>query len=263
MENGAPLESDQDVEHFYKRGIRYVTLTHALDNHICDSSYDTTHTWHGLSPFGKELVVDLNRAGIMVDVSHISDEAFYQVIAISKAPVIASHSSCRYFTPGFERNMSDDMIKLLAKNGGVIQINFGSDFLNQTYREQEESTSKIIQEYLAANKLTYRDSAAHSFIRSYRRAHPIQHATVEDVVAHINHVVKLVGIDHVGIGSDFDGVGDSLPVGLEDASKYPNLIYGLLKAGYSDEDIRKICGENLLRVWSDVENVAANMKSQP
>jgi membrane dipeptidase len=256
LENGAPIDNERDVEHFYRRGIRYVTLTHALDNHISDSSYDTTHTWHGLSPFGKKLVPELNRAGVMVDVSHISDDAFSQVIAISKAPVIASHSSCRYFTPGFERNMSDDMIKLLAKNGGVIQISFGSDFLSQTYREKQAETRKVIAEYFKAHELTYRDAKGRAFARRYRQEHPVPHADVRDVVAHIDHVVKLVGIDHVGIGSDFDGVGDSLPVGLEDVSKYPNLIYELLKAGYSDNDIRKICGGNLLRVWSQVEGVA-------
>ncbi len=262
LENGAPLENERDVEHFQKRGIRYVTLTHALDNHISDSSYDTTHTWHGLSPFGKKLVLQLNRAGIMVDVSHISDDAFFQAAALSKAPVIASHSSCRFFTRGFERNMSDEMIKLLAKNGGVIQINFGSDFLSQTYRDAEAASRKAISEYLRAHNMTDRDSLAQEYSKKYWKEHPLVHADIKDVVAHIDHVVKLVGIDHVGIGSDFDGVGDSLPTGLEDVSKYPNLIYELLKAGYSDNDIKKICGENLLRVWTRVEEVAGELSAE-
>ncbi len=262
LENGAPIKNVRDVRHFYKRGIRYVTLTHALDNHISDSSYDTTHTWHGLSPFGKKLVLDLNRTGIMVDVSHISDDAFYQVIAISKAPIIASHSSCRFFTPGFERNMSDDMIRLLAKNGGVIQISFGSDFLSQTYRESQAAMRKNITDYLSSHNLVSRTPEARTFAKQYRKEHPIPHADVKDVVAHIDHVVKLVGIDHVGLGSDFDGVGDSLPVGLEDVSKYPNLIYELLRASYSDEDIKKICGENLLRVWSQVEGIAKVLRAK-
>ncbi len=262
LENGAPIENAGDVEYFFNRGIRYVTLTHALDNHISDSSFDTTHTWHGLSPFGKKLIPELNRAGIMVDVSHITDDAFYQVIEITKAPVIASHSSCRFFTPGFERNMSDDMIKLLAKNGGVIQINFGSEFLSQHYRNQRIASQEATREYLRAHKLNARSAAARKYLRNYRAKHPLTHADVSDVVAHIDHVVKLVGIDHVGIGSDFDGVGDSLPVGLEDVSKYPNLIHGLLKAGYSDEDIKKICGENLLRVWSEVQKTSADLKAQ-
>lgn len=262
MENGAPMETEQDVEYFYRRGIRYVTLTHALDNHISDSSYDTTHTWHGLSPFGKKLVLDLNKAGIMVDVSHISDDAFYQVMEISKAPVIASHSSCRFFTPGFERNMSDDMIERLAKQGGVLQINFGSDFLSKRYRDEQEDTRKAIDEYLKSHHLSDRDSSGRAFISQYRKDHPIAHADVQDVVAHMTHVVKLVGVDHVGIGSDFDGVGDSLPTGLEDVSHYPNLIYGLLKAGYTESDIKKICGENLLRVWSQVETTAKGLQKQ-
>ncbi len=262
LENGAPIEKPEDVEYFYRRGIRYVTLTHALDNHISDSSFDTTHTWHGLSPFGKKLIPQLNKAGIMVDVSHVSDDAFYQVIELSKAPVIASHSSCRHFTPGFERNMSDDMIKLLAKNGGVIQINFGSDFLSQTYRDQRVESREAINKYLRAHKLSYGSTAGRAYAKKYRTKHPLTRATVADVVAHIDHVARLVGVDHVGIGSDFDGVGDSLPVGLEDVSKYPNLIYGLLKAGYSGEDIKKICGENLLRVWTEVGNAAREMKTQ-
>ncbi len=262
LENGAPIEKADDVEYFYQRGIRYVTLTHALDNHISDSSFDTTRTWHGLSPFGKKLIPELNKAGMMVDVSHISDDAFYQVVEISSAPVIASHSSCRFFTPGFERNMSDDMIRLLAKNGGVLQINFGSEFLSQQYREQRIASQRAISRHLSAHKLRFESAAGREYAAKYRSSHPLSHATVADVVAHIEHVAKLVGVDHVGIGSDFDGVGDSLPVGLEDVSKYPNLVYGLLQAGFSDEDIRKICGENLLRVWSEVQKVSLELKTQ-
>ena len=262
MENGAPIENESDVQHYYERGIRYVTLTHARDNHICDSSYDTTRTWHGLSPFGKKLVLDLNRKGIMVDVSHISDDAFYQVINISKAPVIASHSACRFFTPGFERNMSDDMIKLLALNGGIIQMNFGSEFVSKAYRDRDSVIRGAIRDSLRANGLGDKDSVARAYARDYRKTHPIAHADIADVVASIDHVVKLVGIDHVGIGSDFDGLGDELPVGLEDVSKYPNLIYALLKAGYSDRDIEKICSGNILRVWSEVAEIARNLQSQ-
>ncbi|MFM7486513.1 MAG: dipeptidase, partial [Cytophagales bacterium] len=131
MENGAPIGDDlANVKYFYDRGTRYITLTHGKDNQICDSSYDTTRTWNGLSPFGKNVVAEMNKVGIMVDISHVSDSTFYQVMRISKVPCIASHSSCRAFTPGFIRNMSDDMIKLLGQKGGVIQINFGSTFLD-------------------------------------------------------------------------------------------------------------------------------------
>ena len=136
MENGAPIEKDlANVAYFHQRGIRYITLTHSKDNNICDSSYDTTRTWNGLSPFGREVVLEMNRVGIMVDISHVSDSTFYQVMELTKAPCIASHSSCRKYTPGFERNMNDDMIKRLGENGGVIQINFGSTFLDGNIQE--------------------------------------------------------------------------------------------------------------------------------
>lgn len=262
MENGAPIEGKlENVKHFYDRGIRYITLTHSKNNHICDSSYDQERKWHGLSPFGKKVVAEMNRLGIMIDVSHISDEAFYQVMKLTRAPVIASHSSCRYFTPGWERNMSDEMIKLLAAKGGVIQINFGSSFLNDEYRRKSEVARKEIAQYLKAHHLKFGDPAAEAYIKKYQAEHPIKHADIKEVVAHIDHVVQLVGVDHVGLGSDFDGVGDSLPTGLEDVSDYPNLIYELLKKGYSDEDIKKICGENLLRVWSEVERVARHLRA--
>jgi membrane dipeptidase len=204
----------------------------------------------------------MNRLGIMVDVSHISDDAFYEVMKISRAPAIASHSSCRYFTPGFERNMSDDMIKLLAKNGGVIQIAFGSSFLTQEYRNRETALRSAIRMYLRENHLTLQDSAGRAYASQYTRDHPLGYADVKDVVAHIDHVVKLVGIDHVGLGSDFDGAGDEQPIGLKDVSQYPNLICELLKAGYSETDIKKICGENLMRVWSQVEATAKRIRGE-
>ncbi len=263
MENGSPVEGKiENLKHFHSRGIRYITLTHGKDNHISDSSYDTTHTWKGMSPFGKQVVAEMNRLGIMVDVSHVSDEAFYQVMEISKAPAIASHSSCRAYTPGFERNMSDDMIKLLAKNGGVIMINFGSSFLNDTYRREESRQQKSLDSLFKANNLTPRDSSAEAFVQQYRQNHPLPALTVEDVVEHIDHVVKLAGVDHAGFGSDFDGVGDSLPIGIKDVSMYPNIIQGLLKRGYAEKDIEKICGGNLLRVWTQVEKKAKSLKAR-
>jgi membrane dipeptidase len=208
------------------------------------------------------VVAEMNRVGIMVDVSHISDDAFFQVMEISKAPAIASHSSCRSFTPGFERNMSDEMIALLAKNGGVIQINFGSSFLTDTYRRKELAARKVIEAHLATLNLTRADSAGKTYEKLYLRDHPLGYADVTDVVAHISHVVTLVGIDHVGFGSDFDGVGDELPTGLKDVSQYPNLIYHLLKAGYTEDDVRKISGGNLLRVWTQVENKARQTQAR-
>lgn len=262
MENGAPLLGLEDVAYYHQRGIRYVTLTHSKDNHICDSSYDTTRTWGGLSEYGKKVVAEMNRVGIMIDISHVSDSTFYQVLRLTQAPVIASHSSCRAFTPGFERNMSDDMIRHLAQNGGVIQINFGKSFLSAAYQAKANELRRNIMTYLAQHNLSFADSAAQAYIKAVRDTASLPVVTVEDVAAHIDHVKKLVGVDHIGIGSDFDGVSGELPVGLSDVSMYPNLIYELLKRGYSDEDIRKICGDNLMRVWSSVERVAKRLQSK-
>ncbi len=262
MENGSGLEDDlANVAYFHQRGIRYITLTHAKDNLICDSSYDTTRTWNGLSPFGRQVVAEMNRVGIMVDISHVSDSAFWQVMEISKAPCIASHSSCRKFTPGFERNMNDDMIRALAENGGVIMINFGSTFLDgEVARKRDEMRAELGRQ-LDSLGLDWRSDEAKPVIEAYMDAHRDElFADVARVADHIDHVVRLVGVDHVGFGSDFDGVGDSLPTGLKDASAYPNLIYELLRRGYSKRDIRKICGENLLRVWKQVERTARKLQ---
>lgn len=259
IENGAPIGDDlANVKYFYDKGIRYITLTHGKDNQICDSSYDTTGTWNGLSPFGRTVVQEMNKVGIMVDISHVSDSTFYQVMKLSKAPCIASHSSCRFYTPGFIRNMSDDMIKLLGEKNGVIQINFGSTFLDSTVRAKNEANRKRLQAILDEKKLKFTDSLAKPVVDQFQKDNPSLFADVETVADHIDHVVKLVGINHVGIGSDFDGVGDSLPTGLKDVSQYPNLIYVLLKRGYTEEDIEKICYKNVWRVWNAVEELAKN-----
>lgn len=258
MENGAPIEGKlENLRHFYDRGIRYITLAHSKDNHISDSSYDERHTHKGLTKFGRKVVAEMNRLGIMVDISHVSDDAFWQVLEISSVPVIASHSSCRHFTPGFERNMSDKMIQALAEKGGVIQINFGSGFLDAEVRaastlRRESINSKLLAAELEPDSPEYKAARA-PLEREYDEENERLLASVETVADHIDHVVQLAGIDHVGLGSDFDGVGDSLPEGLEDASTYPNLLAVLLERGYSEADIAKVCGENLLRVWSAVE----------
>ena len=257
MENGAPIEDElSNVAYFHQRGIRYITLTHSKDNQICDSSYDTTGTWKGLSPFGKEVVKEMNRVGIMVDISHVSDATFYQVMEMTDVPCIASHSSCRKFTPGFERNMSDDMIRLLGKKNGVIQINFGSTFLDGEIAKQRQGLRSKLSKLLNEKGLEFSDPAAKSVIEQFQKDNPALFSDVEMVANHIDHVVQLAGIDHVGIGSDYDGVGDSLPVGLKDVSQYPNLIFELLKRGYSEEDIAKICYKNVFRVWEAVEKAA-------
>jgi len=256
MENGAPIgNSLENVTYFFDRGIRYVTLTHGKDNQICDSSYDTLNTWKGLSPFGEKVVAEMNRIGMMVDISHVSDSAFYDVVKITKAPLIASHSSCRYFTPGFQRNMSDDMIRELGKNGGVIQINFGASFLDSLARVNSKLLDSL-EKTLVSKGLTSRDTAAQPIIDQFAKNHKELYSDVERVADHIDHVVKLIGIDHVGIGSDYDGVGDSLPLGLKDVSDYPNLFYVLLKRGYTAEDIEKICSGNVFRVWNKVIEVS-------
>lgn len=259
MENGAPIGDDlANVEYFFDRGIRYITLTHGKDNQISDSSYDSTGTWSGLSPFGEKVVEEMNRVGIMVDVSHISDSAFYDVMKTTRAPVIASHSSCRHFTPGFERNMSDDMIRELARNGGVIQINFGASFLDSTARKNDALRDSL-EAILVSKNLTSKDSAAQPIIDQFGKDHRELYSDVARVADHIDHVVKLVGIDYVGIGSDYDGVGDSLPLGLKDVSTYPNLIAELLKRGYTAADIEKVCSKNVFRVWNNVISVAENL----
>jgi len=259
MENGAPIgDKLENVKYFYDRGIRYITLTHAKNNQICDSSYDSTALWNGLSPFGEKVVAEMQRTGIMVDISHVTDSTFFDVIRIAKAPLIASHSSCRFFTPGFQRNMSDDMIKALGKNGGVIQINFGASFLDSLARTNI-AVLDTVEKKLKAQGLNSRDSAAQTIIDQYSKNHVALYSDVERVADHIDHIVKLIGIDHVGIGSDFDGVGDSLPLGLKDVSEYPNLFYVLLKRGYTPEDIEKICSKNVFRVWNEV--IAASQAS--
>jgi membrane dipeptidase len=250
MENGSPIERDlANVRHFYDRGIRYITLTHSKDNHICDSSYDDRHTHKGLSDFGKQVVAEMNRVGIMVDVAHVSDETFWQVMEVSKVPVIASHSSCRFFTPGFQRNVSDEMIQALAKKKGVIQINFGSGFIDAQAQKQQDQMRKDVEHILKSKGLEFGDAKAKPILAEFRASHPRKFATVEQVADHIDHVKKLVGIDHVGLGSDFDGVGDSLPVGLKDVSQYPNLVRVLLERGYTEQEIEKVCSGNVLRVW--------------
>jgi membrane dipeptidase len=263
MENGSPLEGDfGKLRHFYDRGIRYITLAHSLSNHISDSSYDENRQWGGLSEFGSELVAEMNRLGVMIDVSHLSDDAFDQVMDLSRVPVIASHSSARHFTPGWERNMSDAMIRRLAEQGGVIMINFGSAFLKDGARQYSERRREALREAREASPDIDEHELEQSVLPGFEAengAYP--YATLDDVLDHIDHVVALAGVDAVGLGSDFDGVGDSLPEGLKDVSGYPVLVAGLLERGYSEGDIRKILGENLLRVWSAVEEFALDAAS--
>ena len=262
MENGAGIEGDiGNIQYFYDRGIRYITLTHSKDNRISDSSYDTTATHGGLSDFGKEVVKEMNRTGMMVDISHVSDSAFFDVMQITEAPAIASHSSARYYTEGFERNMSDSMMTMLADNGGTIMINFGSNFISDSSRTSADSVRAMISRQLDEKGLERSSEEAQEYIdetwsQNYR------FATIAEVADHFDHVANLVGIDHVGIGSDYDGVGNTLPTGLKDVSTYPNLIQELLDRGYTKDDIRKITHANIFRVWNKVHEVAQTLSAK-
>lgn len=251
IENGAAIEKKlENIDYFFERGIRYITLTHGKDNAICDSSYDSTKTWNGLSPFGRKVISKMNSVGMMIDISHVTDEAFYQVIEISRTPVIASHSSPRKFTPGFERNMSDDMIIKLAESNGLILINFGSSFVNELSNKKFDQIDRKVENWKIKNKINDIKKINKFKNRIIEEEKPF--ATIEDVINAIDHVVKLVGIDHVGFGSDFDGLGNTLPYNLKNVSDYPNIILGLLKKNYSEEDIEKICYKNLFRTWNEI-----------
>lgn len=259
IENGSALEDDlANVQHFYDRGVRYITLTHSKNNHICDSSFDDGPQWHGLSPFGKKLIDRMNRVGMMIDVSHVSDETCEQVLELSQAPVVATHSCCRCFTPGWHRNMSDRLIRRLAQKGGVIQVNFGSMFVNPAVNAQFEKLRQEVLAHIQANHLEGEQRSR--YVEERWKQVQFGKARVGDVADHIDHIAKLVGVEHVGLGSDFDGVTE-VPEGLEDVSAYPNLIYELLKRGYGEPDIRKICGANFLQVWAQVEKTAGAGRS--
>ncbi len=253
MENGSPIEGDLDtLKHFYDRGIRYITLAHSKSNHISDSSYDENEKWDGLSPFGFEVVRVMNNLGVMVDVSHVTDAAIEDVLSVARAPVIASHSSLRHFTPGFHRNLPDELVVKIGENDGVIMINYGSPFLTEeanTYSIPRDAARKAQEEQTGAMT----DEERTAFNDAWRESHPYPFAGLDDVLNHIDRVVELAGIDTVGIGSDYDGVGDSLPVGLKDVASYPMLVQGLIDRGYDEAAIEKILGGNALRVWEAVE----------
>jgi membrane dipeptidase len=262
IENGAAIEDDlAALQHFYDRGVRYITLTHSESNLISDSSYSEDRPSKGLSPFGRDVVAEMNRLGIMVDISHATDEAFFQAAEISQAPMIASHSCARHFTPGFERNMSDEMITRLAEGGGVIQIAFAPGFLTEPAQKQSSDLWATMRQYMEEHQVAMGSPEFRERLELYWQENPKVETTVSNVVDHIEHVIDLAGIDHVGIGSDFDGISTT-PVGLEDVSTFPNLIEELLRRGHSEEAIRKICGENLLRVWSEVELTAERLQQR-
>ncbi len=256
IENGYALGKDLNaIEYFYKRGARYITLCHTKNNDICDSSNDTLEH-NGLSNFGKDVVQEMNRLGMMIDVSHISDKAFYDVVARSKTPVIASHSSSRAICNS-QRNLTDDMLKKLAENGGVAQVCILSSYVKETpTNPQADSMRQSLREkYNNYENLTAeQQKEAGQAWRSINKLFPPVLATVQDVVDHIDHMVKIAGIDHVGIGTDFDGGGGV--EGCFDSSELPNITIELVRRGYSEEEIIKIWGGNFLRVFKENEKFA-------
>ncbi|MBT8062683.1 MAG: membrane dipeptidase [Xanthomonadales bacterium] len=257
MENGSPINGDlENISHFARRGIRYITLAHSHSNDISDSSFDTARPNGGLSDFGREVVTEMNRVGVMVDVSHLSDEAIRDVLEVSAVPVIASHSSARKFTPGFERNLSDELILAIAENGGVVHINFGSAFIIPEANKLLNDFRVARDAYLEEHDFEPGGEEDAAYRAEFLQNVKFVYATTAQVADHVEHVIGLTGIEHVGIGSDYDGVGPTLPVGLKDVSQYPNLVAELLARGYGEEDIAKLLGGNLLRAWRAAEAFA-------
>jgi len=247
---------------YYRLGVRYMTLTHFKTNDWADSSADVA-AHNGLTPFGRDVVREMNRLGMMVDISHVSDKTFYDALEVSRAPLIASHSSLRALCD-IPRNMSDDMIRSLAAKGGLVNINFNAAYLDLTANKKftqfhAERDREIADMMTLKGGDPRRWELKRAIQQRYRASLP--KVAIDAVLRMIDHAVKVAGPDHVGFGSDFDGVSGMVPAGMEDVSKYPELVRGLIGLGYSDEDIRKIMGENLLRVMAATEQVAKKLQS--
>ncbi len=261
VEGGHAIEDSlRLLRTYFDLGVRYMTLTHSNSNNWADSSGDAGRH-NGLTTFGKQVVKEMNRLGMIVDISHVSDKTFSDVLATSSAPVFASHSSCKALSP-IARNMTDQMIRALAAKHGVIQINFGCEFLaeksaNSSTRHNPTRKAAVDAELAKLGKLSSQRTEEESQAIAIRLGLKIVPATLTDVVAHIEHVIKIAGVDHVGIGSDFDGVG-CVPIGLDNVSKFPALTRALLERGHTAENIRKIYGGNLLRLMRSVESIAKN-----
>ena len=266
VEGGHMIASDLGVLRTYASlGVRYMTLTHSGNSEWADSS--TAKAEHnGLSEFGKDVVREMNRLGMIVDISHVSDKTFYDVLETSKAPVFASHSSCRAICDA-PRNMTDEMIKALAAKGGVIEINYHIGFLSQEFRDAEKAKPELEKEIQAEVNKRCGDNEAclliegDNVVREYVQAGKLPRVDYTKIIEHIEHAVKLAGADHVGLGSDFDGA--MMPFGMEDVSKLPKITEALLQKGYSDSDIRGILGENTLRVMAEVERVSKELNGAP
>ncbi len=263
VEGGHMIGNDiRVVRIFADLGVRYITLSHFYNDKWADSSTDKP-AHNGLTDFGKDVVREMNRQGILVDISHVSDKTFYDALEVSKAPLIASHSSCRALC-NHVRNMSDDMIKALAAKGGVIQINYEKSFIDQAYKDAyDKETGGVAAHVSDLTKSCNNDEACIS--REMAKVEQrltaegkLPHVSWERIIDHIDHAVKLVGAEHVGLGSDFDGA--DMPDGMEDCSKLPKITEALLRKGYSDDDIRKILGENTLRVMEQAERVSRELR---
>jgi membrane dipeptidase len=255
IENGYALADNiENVDYFYKKGIRYITLVHTRNNHIADSSTDSTN-FNGLSDFGKEVVKKMNKLGIMIDISHASDSTFYDVLSLTKVPIIASHSCSRALCDN-PRNLSDDMLRALAKNGGVVQMCILSDYVKKMPSYPARDSAHAAFEAKHSNWANYTDEQRRNGIREWQQLdvkYPAILANVSDVADHIDHMVKVAGIDHVGIGTDFDGGGGVN--GCFDVSEMENITLELVKRGYTEEQIVKIWGGNFMRVFKEVEKL--------
>ena len=264
VEGGHIIQGDlRALDVFYRLGVRYMTLTHTKNDEIGDSSGDQPH-WKGLSDFGRQAVERMNRLGMMVDISHVSDDTFYAAVAASKAPLIASHSSCRALCNA-PRNMTDDMLRALATNGGVVDINFYDGFLDQNFADAYKKVEPAMEAAVKAaradrahegKRLTYVEEE--KIDEKYYAGLPIPSYT--RIADHIDHAVQVAGADHVGLGSDFDGVSGLVPRGMEDCSKLPDLVRELARRGYSEDDLVKILGGKVLRVMRQVEQISRSLQ---
>ncbi|MEM1262952.1 MAG: dipeptidase [Pseudomonadota bacterium] len=264
IENGYPVGDDlSSLQLFFDKGVRYITLVHSTNNDLADSATDSAGPEHGgISVLGEQVVQEMNRLGIMVDVSHGSEEVFYDAIAMSKAPIIASHSNARAITQ-HDRNMSDDMLRLMAENGGVVQLTMLSDYLRDAVPnpELDAALAELRAEMKPVTEMTFEErTAMREATYALYDKFPGPLATVQDAVDHIDHIVKVAGIDHVGIGCDFDGGGGI--DGVFDASEVMNITIELVRRGYTEEQIEKIWSGNLMRVFRDVQAVAKELQSE-
>lgn len=262
MENGYPLGTEiEAVQAFYDRGVRYITLTHSKNNQLADSSTDEQQAWQGLSPLGEAVVHEMNRLGLMVDISHVHDDTFWDVMRLTTAPVIASHSSARALRES-PRNMDDAMLHAIKENGGVVQLCLLGDYIKEIDQapEREAALAELADKQAAWLRGDLSETEVAELLAQYRAIgaqYPEIKPTLADAIDHLDHMVAIMGIDHVGIGSDFDGGGGL--VNIEDVSQMPNITQELLARGYTPDDIRKIWGGNLMRVLNQVIEVAEQM----